>query len=253
MESLMKAVCESETGVDLLESFNVAETRAGEGVKSLGTCLVSGKLSNLKLLYLNRSGVSDEGMLSVALAVEGGHLGGLRVLDLSQNDFGRNGAEAFFASLSPSSCSFLPPHSETPVSIKGGGRLPFLESLLVYETRAGESISLFARVLQKDHCPNIRSLDFDNAGVGDSGIVSLSEIFHHTSLPSLLHLGLRRNNIGIEGLTTFLEALLPSSLPRLHWLFLEGNPLAVHVSESRFLFQKARKEGKLPRLESPML
>eukprot|EP00820_Chromera_velia_P010981 Cvel_22269.t1-p1 / transcript=Cvel_22269.t1 / gene=Cvel_22269 / organism=Chromera_velia_CCMP2878 / gene_product=hypothetical protein / transcript_product=hypothetical protein / location=Cvel_scaffold2172:11147-12364(-) / protein_length=406 / sequence_SO=supercontig / SO=protein_coding / is_pseudo=false len=170
MEALMGAVVEREEGLPSLEYLDFHRTNAGEGIGSLGTALLSGKLQNLRDINMNDSGLTDESVKAFAAAVKGGALGGVGRLDLRQNTFvSMEGWEVFLKAIAtcreplrrmwslflPDSCAYAPRGSA--VAALGSGNLPSLDQISPdsFHIRDAESLHVLCAAVLKGVFPDL--------------------------------------------------------------------------------------------------
>uniref|UniRef100_A0A0G4GKB2 Uncharacterized protein n=1 Tax=Chromera velia CCMP2878 TaxID=1169474 RepID=A0A0G4GKB2_9ALVE len=174
MEALMGGVMEREEGWPSLNRLDLAVTNAGEGIGSLGTALLSGKLQNLRDINMNDSGLTDESVKAFAAAVKGGALGGVGSLDLRENGGVSDEVwEVFLKAIAtcreplrrmwslqlPFSCAHAPRGSA--VAALGSGNLPYLAQIspVRFYIEDAESLHVLCEAVLKESFPDLHHFD----------------------------------------------------------------------------------------------
>uniref|UniRef100_A0A0G4FDC1 Uncharacterized protein n=1 Tax=Chromera velia CCMP2878 TaxID=1169474 RepID=A0A0G4FDC1_9ALVE len=124
----------SGEGLGSVWDLDFSHTRAGEGIRALCKRLLGSGLKGLVNLRLVGVGLDDDGMEALGVAV----LSQVKVLDLSQNEFGRAGTRGFFQLLQVTDPESDSDGVNESGARGGGGQLACLEILLLSFTNAGE-------------------------------------------------------------------------------------------------------------------
>uniref|UniRef100_A0A0G4HWS2 Uncharacterized protein n=1 Tax=Chromera velia CCMP2878 TaxID=1169474 RepID=A0A0G4HWS2_9ALVE len=183
IEALWKAVVGSEKGLPVLETVELTRTRADEGVKCLGSALLSGKLPNLSSLHLNSSYLNDEGVEGLTDAVRKGMFLNVTFLNFISNGEVTEGAWREFLH-----------------AIRQSERgLPKLKHLNLYGTTARDAGGPLAAALGCGKLPSLQNVGvgFEAFAPDEEGVGDLSELVRGGNFPphiQMLSFRLRHGN-----------------------------------------------------------
>uniref|UniRef100_A0A0G4FAF4 Uncharacterized protein n=1 Tax=Chromera velia CCMP2878 TaxID=1169474 RepID=A0A0G4FAF4_9ALVE len=239
MEALMKGVVESDEGLPLLETLNLADTRAGEGGGCLGAALLSGKLPRLSSIHLNNSCLTDEGVRGLGDAVRGGGLLQVTFLNFMSNPEVSEGAWMEFLN-----------------AIRQSERgLPKLTTLNLYETKAINVGGSMAEVLGSGKLPALQNVDthFFQFSLDTEGVGQLADALREGKFPQHLceplTFGLHPGNVNVDPLITAIGESEKGLPPFLHHLHLRGGRVGEEALGSLAASAVGGSGGKLKHLQ----
>ena len=165
---------------------------AGVGALALLLTHVSGSLTRVEKLILEKTGVGRVGLGRLCQALEAGALPTLREISLSGNFVGNSGIATLASALTKGAMPHLRDLKLANVGCKDSGLMSIADAL-----------ASTAHPLRE-----LRELDLSDNSIGDRGITGLAVAMSGGELPILQTLKLGSNEIGDPGIAELAKALL---------------------------------------------